>query len=169
MVKSKKMSKTGIAVIVMAILLVLSMIMGLTGAWYTAESNAAGQQSTNIVLRDRWLSLTLSAANGAVQTYRKDKTTSVDPDEVMPGDYIKINSTTLTVVAAIEGSDTSVTSVAAYIFLCNADGDYVQSGTIDTTNANNTVVFTAIPLVVADEARRSSGPRRRGRPSRPRG
>src|SRR5574344_1857850 len=35
MVNSKKMSKSSIAVICLAILLVLSMILGITGAWFT--------------------------------------------------------------------------------------------------------------------------------------
>ena len=54
MVKSKKMSKTGIAVIVLAILLVLSMIMGLTGAWYTAGASTsnAGESAHTFVLND---------------------------------------------------------------------------------------------------------------------
>jgi len=41
MVKSKKMSKTSIAVIVLALLLVLSMVMGITGAWFTDNAHDA--------------------------------------------------------------------------------------------------------------------------------
>ena len=44
MVKSKKMSKTSIAVIVLALLLVLSLVMGITGAWFTDSKDG---QSTN--------------------------------------------------------------------------------------------------------------------------
>ena len=40
MVNSKKMSKSSIAVIVLSILLVLSMILGLTGAWFTDKTGA---------------------------------------------------------------------------------------------------------------------------------
>ena len=39
MVKSKKMSKTSIAVIILALLLVLSMVLGLTGAWFTRSDS----------------------------------------------------------------------------------------------------------------------------------
>ena len=39
MVNSKKMSKSSIAVIVLSILLVLSMILGLTGAWFTDKGS----------------------------------------------------------------------------------------------------------------------------------
>ena len=44
MVKSKKMSKTSIAVIVLALLLVLSLCLGITGAWFTDRS---GEKSAN--------------------------------------------------------------------------------------------------------------------------
>ena len=37
MVNSKKMSKSSIAVIVLSILLVLSLILGFTGAWFTDD------------------------------------------------------------------------------------------------------------------------------------
>ena len=39
MVKSKKMSKGSLAVIILAVLLVLSMVLGLTGAWFTSKVN----------------------------------------------------------------------------------------------------------------------------------
>ena len=39
MVNSKKMSKSSIAVIVLSILLVLSLILGFTGAWFTDQAN----------------------------------------------------------------------------------------------------------------------------------
>lgn len=44
MVKSKKMSKSAIAIIVLALLLVLSMVLGLTGAWFT-KTGTTGSQS----------------------------------------------------------------------------------------------------------------------------
>ena len=40
MVNSKKMSKSSIAVIVLSILLVLSLILGFTGAWFTDSKNS---------------------------------------------------------------------------------------------------------------------------------
>ena len=47
MVKSKKMSKTSIAVIVLALLLVLSLVMGMTGAWFTDYKTGSQPQSIN--------------------------------------------------------------------------------------------------------------------------
>ena len=48
MVKQKKMSKTSIAVIVLALLLVLSMIMGITGAWFTDKVDFPNKQSETL-------------------------------------------------------------------------------------------------------------------------
>ena len=100
MVKSKKMSKTGIAVIVLAILLVLSMIMGLTGAWYTAKSdNASTASDYSFTLRNDWITLSASGS-GSVSVSREINGTRSDvtvpsanaqgviPYVVMPGDYI---------------------------------------------------------------------------------
>ncbi len=46
MVKNKKMSKTSIAVIVLALLLVFSLVMGMTGAWFTDTKTPTAQQQT---------------------------------------------------------------------------------------------------------------------------
>ena len=48
MVKNKKMSKTSIAVIVLALLLVFSLVMGMTGAWFTdkADNSSSGVELT---------------------------------------------------------------------------------------------------------------------------
>lgn len=43
MVNSKKMSKSSIAVIVLSILLVLSLILGFTGAWFTDKLTSGGE------------------------------------------------------------------------------------------------------------------------------
>jgi len=153
MVKSKKMSKTGIAVIVLAILLVLSMVMGMTGAWYSATSNADGAGSGSFKLRDRWISLSLSSADGVIEAYRSDKTTKVtDPDGLMPGDYIKADSSVLTLTVTLEGSDTDYSSVGAYVFLVNSSNQYVQYADMSGANAfsssNNSLVFSAIEIGV---------------------
>ena len=46
MVKNKKMSKTSIAIIVLSVLLVLSLIMGLTGAWFTDKMQDVSNSTT---------------------------------------------------------------------------------------------------------------------------
>ena len=47
MVNSKKMSKSSIAVIVLSILLVLSLILGFTGAWFT-DKLTSGEEGTKV-------------------------------------------------------------------------------------------------------------------------
>ena len=46
MVNSKKMSKSSIAVIVLSILLVLSLILGFTGAWFTDKADKSESDAT---------------------------------------------------------------------------------------------------------------------------
>ncbi len=46
MVKNKKMSKSAIAIIVLSLLLVLSMVLGLTGAWFTDSKSGSANTST---------------------------------------------------------------------------------------------------------------------------
>ena len=90
MVKSKKMSKTGIAVIVLAILLVLSMIMGITGAWFTdyeLQSNVSEFKFGEVIM---------DVSTVAVSYVHEDGTTPVGENDVMPGDKIKINLTAIT-------------------------------------------------------------------------
>ena len=94
MVKSKKMSKTGIAVIVLAILLVLSMIMGMTGAWYSASSaNNSTASDYSFSLRSDWITLSASGS-GSVTVTREVAGTSSSVSGtngayvVMPGDVI---------------------------------------------------------------------------------
>ncbi len=68
MVKSKKMSKTSIAIIVLALLLVLSMVMGLTGAWFTSsDKNGPNGESATINMGSVKVALTADTAMGAVQ------------------------------------------------------------------------------------------------------
>ena len=94
MVKSKKMSKTGIAVIVLAILLVLSMIMGMTGAWYSASSADPSTASNySFSLRSDWISLSASGSGSVTVTREEGGTSSTISGTngayvVMPGDVI---------------------------------------------------------------------------------
>ena len=80
MVKSKKMSKTSIAVIVLALLLVLSMIMGLTGAWFTKSHSAETAGAGSITFGNiATASVSLSETAGVY---------AVDEDHVLPGDTL---------------------------------------------------------------------------------
>ena len=76
MVNSKKMSKSSIAVIVLSILLVLSLILGFTGAWFTDKKDGG----TGTVTMGT-INISTSDAKVAV---------SKDVDLNMPGDKITI-------------------------------------------------------------------------------
>ena len=90
MVKSKKMSKTSIAVIILALLLVLSLAFGMTGAWFTDKEVPA--QNPVIHMGKVDISLTPNA-NGAFAVYREDGTTNVNLSsaKVYPGDILKLD------------------------------------------------------------------------------
>ena len=45
MVKNKKLSKSSVAIIVLALLLIASLVMGMTGAWFTATKEGGGNQT----------------------------------------------------------------------------------------------------------------------------
>ena len=94
MVKSKRMSKTSIAVIVLAILLVLSMVLGLTGAWYSASSaNSSTASNYSFTLRSDWITLSASGSGSVTVTREVAGTSSAVTGTngayvVMPGDVI---------------------------------------------------------------------------------
>ena len=96
MVKSKKMSKTGIAVIVLALLLVLSMVMGLTGAWFTKSGqNSSG--ATNPVAELSFGSLGNVSVTAVAGTWKDADGEDVSGRTVvMPGDEVKTGSITFT-------------------------------------------------------------------------
>jgi len=132
MVKSKKMSKTGIAVIVLAILLVLSMIMGMTGAWFTDnETNNTG----SIAFGKVEIALDEAGEDGYFYTYRHGSSSKVTP--AMPGDDLKVELN----VAKAEGSQEFYFVIELDIVsVTKADG----STTIPLSNAAVAAARTAL-------------------------
>ena len=87
MVKSKKMSKTSIAVIVLAILLVLSMVMGLTGAWFTAKQADTTGKTLNF--GEVALGTTVVTDFGTVSHRAGSTDTTYESGvDIMPGDTV---------------------------------------------------------------------------------
>ena len=80
MVNSKKMSKSSIAVIVLSILLVLSLILGFTGAWFT-DKDAKGEQTVNFGTID-------VALDGTSDIGFKNGDNSTLTEPLMPGDKV---------------------------------------------------------------------------------
>ena len=97
MVKSKKMSKTSIAVIVLALLLVLSLVMGITGAWFQDVDNSADPVSQPTLTMGQLGEVSLLAT---AYTWEDASHTAVSGDRlasliVMPGDTVKAGGITI--------------------------------------------------------------------------
>jgi hypothetical protein len=91
MVKQKKMSKTSIAVIVLALLLVLSLIMGMTGAWFTSKYDSQGAAQDNIGF-GKVLIKGAGEAEIKVNTYEGNVGLMVDGDTIEVSDNITVTN-----------------------------------------------------------------------------
>mgnify|MGYP006926048206 CR=1 FL=1 len=143
MVKSKKMSKGSLAVIILAVLLVLSMVLGLTGAWFTDKKNGTDSSLTFGTVK---LNVT-EGADGVFTTARtagEDETTNV-----MPGDTLKVD---LTVAKTDDSADfyyTVILTISAKK-AAGTDGvsadltipDAIKNGLQDTTVYDTSVADT---------------------------
>ena len=111
MVKSKKMSKSAIAIIVLSLLLVLSMVLGLTGAWFTDKVENSEVSSGS-------LSFGKVDINGSgvysitPVTYESNPALFVDGDKITIADGLTIaNSSTVKIIYLVERQiSVSVTS-----------------------------------------------------------
>jgi hypothetical protein len=106
MVKSKKMSKTSIAVIVLAILLVLSLCLGITGAWFTDKDSGANEKALTFGLVKIGIDDADDTENG--QQYIKFEAAegSFENNLVLPGDVYNFN-----------GSITNESTVDTYVLV----------------------------------------------------
>jgi hypothetical protein len=141
MVNSKKMSKSSVAVIVLAILLALSMVLGLTGAWFTAKSATEGTEGDSITIRNGWLSFVVEGGKGSISS-------TGDMDNAMPGDKITVADANFSVKVAREGDYTG--DVQAHVFLLDESGaeiDYVLV-TIAEGEEEADVAFTKLDNVL---------------------
>ena len=108
MVKSKKMSKTSIAVIILALLLVLSMVLGLTGAWFTSSKDT--NVSTNSLSFGKVGVITLSAEGVKHERYdsTQSKFVEVVSGPVLPGDRVTAGALSFAYDSAQAGTETEV-------------------------------------------------------------
>ena len=88
MVNSKKINKSTVAIVVLSLLLVLSLVLTATGAWFTdkaTQENAGSVTFGTVVIDDSKL-----GTEGSIVTYRAadDGKTNVTP--AMPGDKIDV-------------------------------------------------------------------------------
>lgn len=94
MVNSKKMSKSTVAIVLLSLLLVLSLILTATGAWFTSGDKADGTTGDSVSLRGDWLTVTATAGEKATVTLKRTvngvEETVADHNDAMPGDTIEI-------------------------------------------------------------------------------
>ncbi len=86
MVNSKKMSKSSIAVIVLSILLVLSLILGFTGAWFTDKKD--GEE-----IKKNFGTVELNVTATDFGKVTRGESALGETDKIMPGDVISYELT----------------------------------------------------------------------------
>ena len=137
MVNSKKMSKSSIAVIVLAIMLALSMILGVTGAWFTGTGNATGVDSS---LTFGKLG-TITVTSGTL-THTDAAGDAVEDRDVMPGDNLTLSDATVVYTAAA-GEEASV----YYVFV---KGGKYYTDVAMTTEASAAVLLAKDVTLTVD-------------------
>lgn len=136
MVNSKKMSKSSIAVIVLAIMLALSMILGVTGAWFTG-SNETGIQGDTLTFGE----LGSIQLGGGTLSHKDAKGVAVVGRSVMPGDEITLIDATITYTAT-EGQEQNVWYVLV------KDGKYYNDVAMSTEATEAANLATGVTLTV---------------------
>ena len=82
------MSKGSLAVIILAVLLVLSMVLGLTGAWFTDKANGGSDGSANFGK--------VSLADIADADYKVGEWTGTENNLLVPGSTVAVSGGTIT-------------------------------------------------------------------------
>ena len=148
MVKSKKMSKTSIAVIILALLLVLSMVLGLTGAWFTQSDKTDSTLSNELkfgvigsvtveatdIVHERW-DATLNNGEGDWADITEES-----GSVVMPGDKVTAGGLIIT------HDDTNVTEEEVYFLIYDGTSYYnvdAIAGSAGAYTADHLVAITS--------------------------
>lgn len=105
MVNSKKMSKSTVAVVVLAMLLVLSLVLSATGAWFThKDSNAADDSSFTFRVTGMNIAIDATAESHIERDEDGDNTyevtSGIAATDLMPGDKIVGGDVTVTFTVA---------------------------------------------------------------------
>jgi flagellar basal body-associated protein FliL len=172
MVNSKKMSKSSIAVIVLAILLALSMVLGLTGAWFTDKEDTS--EAGTITFGKVEMKVAASEDNDMISTARTSESDTYK--KVMPGDTITLDLTVAraedsddfyySVIITIEGESadgktkltltdddlTALKTATAKVY-CTADGDQFEGADIVLTGASYGNAWMEATVTISYEVR----------------
>ena len=130
MVNSKKMSKSTVAIVLLSLLLVLSLILTATGAWFTyTTKNDANGTDGKYTFRDGAMSATIGEMSTTFGKVMRGTEEVTDHADVMPGDVIKGGSLEVSFEAKGEG---------AYIVYRIGNGAWKVLSGADATAANLT-------------------------------
>lgn len=138
MVNSKKMSKSSIAVIVLSILLVLSLILGFTGAWFT-DSAKSGDKNADI----DWGTVKVQYNENTEGTGKWLSKDSAEVTTVLPGDRYALKGT-----IKFEGADSDMYMLVKVITPnAGALSEYVKVSALTITGLT---AYTEEGLTVED-------------------
>ena len=139
MVNSKKMSKSSIAVIVLSILLVLSLILGFTGAWFTDKKDG-----DEITKNFGTVELNVAATEFGKVTRVSNEAGEVT-GKIMPGDTIGYSLTVtkaegsedfwFAVTVTIKGLEEDITTTISAENVKDSAKDSVVTGNVELTGA----------------------------------
>lgn len=150
MVKSKKMSKGSLAVIILAVLLVLSMVLGLTGAWFTSKGKDKTGTGINTFGKVSISQADIADGTWANQYYQENGSVALPGTVYTMSDgtitnasnvdiYVMINITDVSVEFTKGGADAAVKTCTAvetgYVSKLKAPTvSNAPAGSYDTTN-----------------------------------
>ena len=165
MVKSKKMSKTSIAVIVLALLLVLSLVMGITGAWFTDTTKTSTDTTGTFG--------TVTLQDIGANEYKAQAWQALSNEKVVPGSsvavtggnvvytgnvdaYVKVAfTTTITINGQSYAGNTVVAKANGVAVSEKTLADYITQGAIaiDGTNTTMTSAGTAMYAATVEDSK----------------
>ena len=132
MVKSKRISKSTVIILALSILLVLSMILGLTGAWFTDSKTSESRDAINLKFGSVNYSISCTQA-----TVKNGEATA----EQYNGDYMVVAGTTIETGFTLTNNST----VGTYYMLKAGSKYYVldfsNNALLEVTNENKATVY----------------------------
>ena len=156
--KKRKLSVSSVLTIVLAVLLVLSLSIGFTGAWFTSKANLGSISLGSLTLGK----IEVSAEASAVKLYGADANNSYakgaevnDRTYVVPGDYIEATITITNTSTAdayilvyetvgakwynMAGTEVTVDgALTSALAVDGADGSFPVSGQVPTSEVQST-------------------------------
>ena len=152
------MSKSSVAVVVLAIILALGMILGLTGAWFTASGNAGAVAGGKLEFRDNALSVTVTPGTEAKIWRDKDGdntheteigTYAAGTEDLMPGD--KIEGSSIKVEFAVNGADGAYYVIIQDGQYYDVDGNKLTAEAAVCKNGDSKTYSSAVDHVIVPE------------------